>query len=53
MSKMKRLIDEILSCQTCYGQGYLYYGNDEMYDIEACVCNPQSIDVNLFIIRAE
>jgi len=43
MSKIKTLIDEIKNCDTCYGQGWLYYGNDEMYDIEACVCNPDSL----------
>jgi hypothetical protein len=46
MSKIKTLIDEIKNCDTCYGQGYLYYGNYEMYDIEACVCNPESIEVD-------
>ena len=39
--KMKTL--EIKNCQMCFGQGWLYYGNDEMYDIEACVCNPDSL----------
>ena len=46
MSKIKTLIDEIKNCDTCYGQGWLYYGNDEMYDIEACLCNPESIEVD-------
>ena len=46
MSKIKTLIDEIKNCETCYGQGWLYYGNDEMYDIEACLCNPESIEVD-------
>jgi hypothetical protein len=34
---------EIKNCQMCFGQGWLYYGNDEMYDIEACSCNPDSL----------
>lgn len=46
MSKIKTLIDEIKNCEMCFGQGYLYYGNDEMYDIEACLCNPESIEVD-------
>ena len=46
MSKIKTLIDEIKNCDTCYGQGWLYYGNDEMYVIEACLCNPESIEVD-------
>lgn len=46
MAKVKSLIDEIKNCQMCFGNGWLYYGNDEMYDIEACVCNPESIEID-------
>jgi hypothetical protein len=46
MSKMKMLLDEIINCQMCFGNGWLYYGNDEMYNIEACVCNPESLEVD-------
>jgi len=46
MAKIKSLLDEILNCEMCFGQGYLYYGNDEMYDIEPCQCNPESIEVD-------
>jgi len=45
MSKIKTLIDEIANCETCYGQGWLYYGDGEMYDLEACLCNPNSLYV--------
>ena len=33
MAKVKSLIDEIKNCQMCFGNGWLYYGNDEMYDM--------------------
>jgi len=40
MGRMKELYTQILECDTCYGKGWLYYGNEEMYDVEACQCNP-------------
>ena len=26
-------------CSMCYGEGYLYYGGQEDYNIEPCDCN--------------
>ena len=26
------------NCGTCYGKGYLYYGDEETFDIEPCDC---------------
>ncbi len=46
MSKMKSLLDEIKNCETCFGNGWLYYGDEETYDIEACLCNPESLEID-------
>ncbi len=46
MAKMKEYIDNIKACSMCWGQGFLYYGNEEMYDIDTCICNPQGLDIN-------
>jgi len=46
MAKVKSLLEEIKNCEMCWGNGWLYYGNEEMYDIEACACNPESIEVD-------
>ena len=43
MSKMKMLLDEILNCSLCYGQGINYWGNGEDYDFEFCECNPHQL----------
>ena len=40
MGKMKNLLDEILNCSDCNGQGVNYWGNGEDYDFEYCDCNP-------------
>jgi hypothetical protein len=45
MAKTKSLLEEIKNCDTCYGQGWLYYGNEDTYDLEPCFCNPESIEV--------
>ena len=42
MSKMKELYTKILECKTCWGKGWLYYGDNENYDVCACDCNPLS-----------
>ncbi len=47
MAKTKSLLEEIKNCDTCYGQGWLYYGNEDTYDLEPCFCNPESIDVEI------
>ena len=26
------------TCQSCRGVGYLYYGDEEEYDVEPCEC---------------
>ncbi len=40
---MKSLLDEIKNCLTCFGNGWLYYGDEENFDLEACSCNPESV----------
>jgi hypothetical protein len=40
MSKVKMLLDEILNCSDCNGQGITYWANGEDYDFEYCDCNP-------------
>jgi hypothetical protein len=42
MVRMKELYTQILECETCYGKGWLYYGDEDNYDVEACQCNPLS-----------
>lgn len=44
MSNMKRLIENILNCEECYGKGYTgWVSPDGDYDIESCVCNPHDL----------
>jgi len=43
MSKIKDTIEQIVSCDYCYGVGWEYYGNDEDWNIDPCVCNLYSI----------
>jgi hypothetical protein len=40
MGRMKELYTQILECEDCNGQGWLYFGNNENYDVECCNCNP-------------
>ena len=40
MSKIKMLLDEIINCSDCNGQGINYWANGEDFDIEYCDCNP-------------
>jgi hypothetical protein len=40
MSVIKNLLDTILNCDNCYGQGVNYWANGEDYDFEYCDCNP-------------
>ena len=44
---MKEALYDILNCEMCYGQGWLFYGNEIAYDVEACQCNPHSLDVEI------
>jgi hypothetical protein len=30
------------TCQLCGGKGYLYYGDNEEYDIEPCDCKKET-----------
>lgn len=53
MSKIKRLLEEISNCDTCFGNGYLYYGDEETFDVEPCLCNPESLEHQLFGKEAE
>ena len=46
MSKMKQLLDEVINCDNCNGKGWLFAGNTLDYDVEACECNPNELEVN-------
>jgi hypothetical protein len=46
MSKMKQLLDEIINCDLCNGKGWQFFGNAIEYDVEACECNPNELEVN-------
>ena len=46
MGKMKELFTEIINCDLCNGKGWLFAGNSIEYDVEACECNPHSLEVN-------
>ncbi len=46
MGKMKELFTEIIKCDLCNGKGWLFAGNAKDYDVEACECNPHSLEVN-------
>jgi hypothetical protein len=44
MSAIKRLIENILACDTCYGKGFMgWVSPDGDYDFEYCECNPQNL----------
>jgi len=44
MSKIKHALEEILNCQTCYGQGVTgWVSPDGDFDFEYCECNPNSL----------
>lgn len=44
MSAMKRLIENILACDTCYGKGFTgWVSPDGDYDFEYCECNPHNL----------
>jgi len=49
----KQLLEKIANCDTCFGNGFLYYGDEETFDIEACICNPESYDGQLFEREAD
>ena len=47
---MKTIHTLAFDCDTCYGKGWLFYGGNEDYNVEACDCNPNSIfDGSLFL----
>ena len=46
MAKVKQLLDEILNCDLCNGKGWQFFGNATEYDVEACECNPNELEVN-------
>jgi len=31
------------TCQLCYGAGYLYWGNEDIFDAELCDCQTKEI----------
>jgi hypothetical protein len=43
MAKMKELYAEIITCDLCYGTGWLFFGNGIDYDTESCDCNPHQL----------
>ena len=39
MAKMKELIEIIAAnCDECGGAGFLFFGNENNYDVEPCAC---------------
>ena len=47
MAKVKEALSEILTHDTCYGYGWIFWGNGvDFYDSEACECNPHSIEID-------
>ena len=39
MARMKDLIEIIsANCDECGGAGFLFFGNENNYDVEACAC---------------
>ena len=53
MSKIKHRLEQIFNCDTCFGNGYLYYGDEETFDVAPCQCNPESYDGQLFEREAD
>jgi uncharacterized protein YbaR (Trm112 family) len=43
MGKFKNTLMEILTCNICNGKGWLYYGNNEDFDVYTCECNLYSV----------
>ena len=43
MGKFKESIVGVLTCSSCYGNGWQFTGNDIDYDLWACECNPYNI----------
>jgi hypothetical protein len=43
MGKFKNALIEILAHDECYGKGWLYYGNNDDFDVYACECNLYSV----------
>jgi len=38
---------EIANCETCYGKGWLYYGDEDTFDVEACQCSTNERETNV------
>jgi hypothetical protein len=50
---MGNLLDVIaISCEECNGAGFLFYGSDEDYSVEACSCIPADEDFLEMIMGA-
>ena len=45
MKTLKAIQTYSFDCDTCYGKGWLFWGDAENYDVEACDCNPEQLDV--------
>lgn len=43
MKNTDELINTILDCSDCNGQGVHYWANGEDYDFEYCDCNPYKV----------
>jgi hypothetical protein len=43
MAMMKQLYGTIVTCDLCYGTGWLYFGNETDFDTESCDCNPHQL----------
>jgi hypothetical protein len=43
MDKLEYALRAIQNCDSCNGQGNLYWGNGEDFDSETCECNPYEL----------
>jgi hypothetical protein len=50
MSYMKQLIDTVLNCEICGGEGITdaWVSQDGDFDFEWCDCNPHHISMEVF-----
>ena len=46
MAKLKEIYTEIMACDLCNHKGWLFFGNALDYDVEACECNPNEMEIN-------
>ena len=39
MDKLEYALSLIAKCDLCNGEGFQYWGNEEDFDFETCICN--------------